>query len=93
MVHACGFKRFAVFFKVRFGEADAGDVGNRVDAEFLLDKGGDLDGLSRTGATRALGAADEIGMQFCCFPQKFKYVFKFFFLFRGEHLERETCTL
>ncbi len=64
MVYACSFERLTVFLKIRFGEADAGDVGDRVDPEFLLDEGGDLDGLSRTGATRAVGTAYKIGMQF-----------------------------
>ena len=64
MVYACSFERLTVFLKIRFGEADAGDVGDRVDPEFLLDEGGDLDGLSRTGAACAVGTAYKIGMQF-----------------------------
>ena len=75
MVYAGGFQRVTVFLKVRMGKADAGNVSDRVDSELLLDEGGDFNRFSRPGTARAVGAADEIGMQFCRFPQKIKYGF------------------
>ncbi len=90
MIHAGFLQSSAVFVQIFLRKADAGDMGDGINVQLLLDVGSDLYCLTGSGAAGAVGAADKVRMQSGQLLQERIYILEFFIFLRREHFEGES---